>query len=60
MNGGSNRSMTRNPQTSKGLRRAATRKGALLMRRQFQVVVTVKINPATVILAIAALVKVLI
>ena len=45
----------RNP---KGSRRAATRRVSA-MRRTFRVVVTVKLNPATIILAIAALIKVL-
>jgi hypothetical protein len=46
----------RNP---KGQRRAATRR-VPPMRRTFRVVVTIKLNPATVILAMAALIKVLV
>jgi hypothetical protein len=50
--------MEANTATSLGLRRAATRR-VHPMRRTIRVVVTVKLNAAAIILAIAALVKVL-
>jgi hypothetical protein len=51
--------MVANTATSAGLRRAATRKVVRDMRKTFRVVVTVKIIPATIILAVTALIKVM-
>ena len=58
VNGGRYRSTEANTANPKGLRRAATG-GHLQMRRTVRVVVNVRINAATVIVAIAALIKVL-